>query len=150
MFGFYDCIGSCSDGVLTEGIFRINERLRKAGESIISPGELDLDKMPFVYAAADLMLFTSYHETFGLAPLEAAASGMPVIYRDLEVYKLLYKNPYLKARDNNEFINLTKRMIHDKDFYNEGLKISEQLIKQFDKNDIRGKLISLYETLIGN
>jgi 1,2-diacylglycerol-3-alpha-glucose alpha-1,2-galactosyltransferase len=143
-------VGGRPFGVLTEGIFRINERLKKAGESIISPGELDLDKMPFVYAAADLMLFTSYHETFGLAPLEAAASGMPVIYRDLEVYKLLYKNPYLKARDNNEFINLTKRMIHDKDFYNEGLKISERLIKQFDKNDIRGKLISLYETLIGN
>ncbi len=143
-------VGGRPFGVLTEGIFRINERLKKAGESIISPGELDLEKMPFVYAAADLMLFPSYHETFGLAPLEAAASGMPVIYRDLEVYKLLYKNPYLKARDNNEFINLTKRMIHDKDFYNEGLNISEQLIKQFDKNVIRGKLINLYETLIGN
>ena len=143
-------VGGRPFGVLTEGILRINERLKKAGDSIISTGELDLEKMPFVYAAADLMLFPSYHETFGLAPLEAAASGMPVIYRDLEVYKLLYKNPYLKARDNAEFINLTKRMIHDKDFYNEGLNISEQLIKQFDKNVIRGKLINLYETLIGN
>ena len=143
-------VGGRPFGVLTEGILRINERLKKAGDSIISTGELNLEKMPFVYAAADLMLFPSYHETFGLAPLEAAASGMPVIYRDLEVYKLLYKNSYLKARDNAEFINLTKRMIHDKDFYNEGLKISGQLIKQFDKNVIRGKLINLYETLIGN
>ena len=143
-------VGGRPFGVLTEGILRINERLKKAGDSIISTGELNLEKMPFVYAAADLMLFPSYHETFGLAPLEAAASGMPVIYRDLEVYKLLYKNPYLKARDNAEFINLTKRMINDKDFYNEGLNISEQLIKQFDKNVIRGKLINLYETLIGN
>ena len=143
-------VGGRPFGVLTEGILRINERLKKAGDSIISTGELNLEKMPFVYAAADLMLFPSYHETFGLAPLEAAASGMPVIYRDLEVYKLLYKNPYLKARDNAEFINLTKRMINEKDFYNEGLKISGQLIKQFDKNVIRGKLINLYETLIGN
>jgi 1,2-diacylglycerol-3-alpha-glucose alpha-1,2-galactosyltransferase len=143
-------VGGRPFGVLTEGILRINERIKKAGECIISPGEIDLEKMPLVYAAADLMLFPSYHETFGLAPLEAAASGMPVIYRDLEVYKLLYKNPYLKARDNNEFITLTKRMIHDKDFYNEGLNISEQLITQFDKNVIRGKLINLYETLIGN
>jgi 1,2-diacylglycerol-3-alpha-glucose alpha-1,2-galactosyltransferase len=137
-------------GLLTEGKARINKRFKKAGERVISTGQLDLVHMPFVYASADLMLFPSYHETFGLAPLEAAACGMPVIYRDLEEYRLLYKNPYLKARDINEFISLTKRMIHDKDFYNEGLKISAQLLKQFDKNNIRGMLISLYESLINN
>jgi 1,2-diacylglycerol-3-alpha-glucose alpha-1,2-galactosyltransferase len=141
-------VGGRPFGVLTEGIIRINKRFKKTGERIISTGQLGHEKMPFVYAAADLMLFPSYHENSPLAPLEAAACGMPVIYRDLEEYKLLYKNPYLKARNRNEFISLTKRMIHDKDFYNEGLKTSEQLLKQFDKNEIRKKLIGIYETLI--
>jgi 1,2-diacylglycerol-3-alpha-glucose alpha-1,2-galactosyltransferase len=143
-------VGGRPFGVLTEGIQRINERFKESGGSIIYPGELGLEQMPFVYAAADLMLFTSYQENSPLAPLEAAACGMPVIYRDLEEYKLLYKNPYLKAKDNSEFIRLTKRMIHDKDFYNEGLKISEQLLMQFDKNYIKEKLINLYRTLIDN
>jgi 1,2-diacylglycerol-3-alpha-glucose alpha-1,2-galactosyltransferase len=143
-------VGGRPFGVLTEGIQRINERFKESGESIIYPGELGLEQMPLVYAAADLMLFTSYQENSPLAPLEAAASGMPVIYRELEEYKLLYENPYLKASDNNEFIRLTKRMIHDKDFYNEGLKISEQMLMQFDKNYIKEKLINLYKALIGN
>ncbi len=39
-------------------------------------------------------------------------------------------------------------MIHDKDFYNEGLRISEQLVRQFDKNKIREELINLYKNLI--
>jgi 1,2-diacylglycerol-3-alpha-glucose alpha-1,2-galactosyltransferase len=143
-------VGGRPFGILTEGIQRINERFKESGESIIYPGELGLDQMPILYAAADLMLFTSYQENSPLAPLEAAACGMPVIYRDLKEYKLLYENPYLKARDNNEFISLTKRMIHDKDFYNEGLKISEQILMQFDKNYIREKLINLYRSLIGN
>jgi hypothetical protein len=30
-------------------------------------------------------------------------------------------------------------MINDRNFYNEGLKISGQLIKQFDKEKIRGE-----------
>ena len=143
-------VGGRPFGVLTEGIQRINKRFKESGESIIYPGELGLDEMPFVYAAADLMLFTSYQENSPLAPLEAAACGMPVIYRDLKEYELLYENPYLKASNNNEFIRLTKRMIHDKDFYDEGLKISEQLLMQFDKNYIREKLIELYRSLIGN
>ncbi len=104
--------------------------------------------MPFVYATADLMLFTSYQENCPIAPLEAAASGIPVIYRDLEEYKLLYEYPYLKARDTKEFIRLTKRMMNDKDYYMEGLKISEQLLKQFDKGKIREEYIRLYKSLI--
>jgi len=143
-------VGGRPFGFLTEGRQRINERFKESGEKITYPGELGLEEMPFVYAAGDLMLFTSYQENSPLAPLEAAASGMPVIYRDLEEYKLLYKNPYLKASDNAEFIRLTKRMMHDKEFYNEGLKISEQILMQFDENHIREELINLYRTLIGN
>ncbi len=143
-------VGGRPFGILSEGIQRINEKFKESGESIIYPGELSLDQMPLIYAAADLMLFPSYQENSPLAPLEAAASGMPVIYRDLEEYKRLYENPYLKARDNGEFIRLTKRMIHDRDFYNEGLKISEQMLMQFDKNYIREKLINLYKSLTDN
>jgi 1,2-diacylglycerol-3-alpha-glucose alpha-1,2-galactosyltransferase len=143
-------VGGRPFGVLTEGKRRINGRFKKSGDRVITTGQLGLEQMPFVYAAADLMLFPSYKENCPLAPLEAAACGMPVIYRDLEEYRLLYKNPYLKAGDKNEFISLTKRMIHDKDFYNEGLKISEKLLRQFDKNNIREKLINLYESLINN
>lgn len=137
-------------GGLSEGIKRINERFRNASENVISTGNVDLEKMPAIYAAADLMLFPSYQENCPLAPIEAAACGMPVIFRDIEEYRSLYENPYLKAATTEEFIMLTKRMIVDKEFYNEGLKISEQLLSQFDKDQIREKLISIYKDLFYN
>ncbi len=137
-------------GGLTEGIIRINERLRKTGKNVINAGQIELEKMPYIYAAADLMLFPSYQENCPLAPLEAAACGMPVIYRDIEEYKQLYENPYLKAGSRKEFIDLTRRMIQDKQFYNEGLKISEQLLIQFDKDNIRKKLMIVYQGLLSN
>jgi 1,2-diacylglycerol-3-alpha-glucose alpha-1,2-galactosyltransferase len=137
-------------GSLTEGIARINERLSNAGKNFINAGQIELEQMPCIYAAADLMLFPSYQENCPLAPIEAAACGMPVIYRDIEEYKSLYENPYLKASDKEEFIRLTKRMINDKEFYNEGLRISEKLLRQFDKNIIREKLISVYQSLMSN
>jgi 1,2-diacylglycerol-3-alpha-glucose alpha-1,2-galactosyltransferase len=65
--------------------------------------------MPLIYAAADLMLFPSYQENCPLSPIEAAACGMPVIYRDIEEYKSLYTNSYLKAGNTVEFISMTKK-----------------------------------------
>jgi 1,2-diacylglycerol-3-alpha-glucose alpha-1,2-galactosyltransferase len=96
------------------------------------------------------MIFPSNQETFGLAPLEAAASGIPVIFKDIEVYKLLYENPYLKASTTEQFVVLIKRMMNDKDFYKEGLSISNKLVTQFDKKKIREEFISLYKSLLLN
>jgi hypothetical protein len=41
-------------------------------------------------------------------------------------------------------------MIEDREFYNEGLRISEQLLIQFDKEIIRQKLISVYKSLLNS
>jgi hypothetical protein len=41
-------------------------------------------------------------------------------------------------------------MITDEQFYNDGLKISEQLLMQFDKEIIREKLITVYQSLLNN
>ena len=136
-------------GKLTEGIKRIDERFSNAGKNVISmPGKSTLKICHCIYAAADLMLFPSYQENCPLAPMEAAACGMPVIYRDIEEYRSLYEYPYLKARSTEEFISLTRKMIDDRQFYNEGLKISEQLLTQFDKDVIREKLINVYKSLL--
>jgi 1,2-diacylglycerol-3-alpha-glucose alpha-1,2-galactosyltransferase len=137
-------------GALTEGLIRINERFRKAGKNVISAGQVELDQMPLMYAASDLLIFPSYQENCPLAPLEAAASGIPIIFRDIEEYKLLYENPYLKAVNTSQFIEMTKRMMTDKKYYEDGLLISNQLLMQFDKNKIREEFISLYKSLLNN
>jgi 1,2-diacylglycerol-3-alpha-glucose alpha-1,2-galactosyltransferase len=141
-------VGGRPFGALSEGIARINEKIRNASQNFTYAGNFQLDQMPDIYAAADLMLFPSFQENCPLAPIEAAASGMPVIYRDLEEYRSLYELPYLKAADMDEFVSLTKQMMSDIDFYMKGLHISEKLITQFNKTGIKKKLISVYTDLI--
>ena len=137
-------------GGLTEGIKRINERFMKAGNNVINAGQIELEEMPLIYAAADIMLFPSFQENCPLAPLEAAACGMPVVFRDIAEYRLLYEHPYIKASSKEEFVAIARKLIYDKDFYNEGLKISQQLLLQFNKDIIRRKLIATYESLLNN
>lgn len=141
-------VGGRPFGILTEGINRINDRIEKASHNIHFAGTFDLADMPAIYAAADIFLFPSYQENCPLAPVEAAACGMPVVYRDLKEYTLLYKYPYLKAASTVDFIALTRKLIGDKHFYNEANKISERLIEQFDKNVIRAELIDLYQLVL--
>jgi glycosyltransferase involved in cell wall biosynthesis len=103
--------------------------------------------MPFAYAASDVLLFPSYQENCPLAPLEAAACGLPVVFRDIEEYELLYEHQYLKAKNNSGFIEIINRLIHNKSFYKQGVAISENLILQFEREEIRNKMMSLYEKL---
>ncbi len=140
-------VGGRPFGMMTEGIRKLNKKIADASANIKFIGIQDLEDMPFIYAAGDVLLFTSYQENCPLTPLEAAASGMPVVYRDIREYQLLYENDYLKAKDSGEFIELAKRLMKDSFFYSEGVKISKQLIKQFDKNNIRERLINLYKRL---
>ncbi|MGC9150710.1 MAG: glycosyltransferase family 4 protein [Microbacter sp.] len=133
---------------MTEGINRINQRIQQAANNTHFMGMFNLEEMPLVYAAADLMLFPSYQENCPLAPLEAAGSGIPVIFRDLSEYALLYENPYLKAASNDEFVSMTKKMVTSPDFYQRGVMISQQLIKQFEKETVRKKLLALYHELL--
>lgn len=113
-------------------------------------GMFPLEKMPMLYAAGDLLLFTSYQENCPLVPIEAAASGMPVIYRHLPEYDALYQTEYIKGKTNEEFAGLVSLLAKDKKQYRHALKLSEGLVQQFDKEAVLKQLESVYGELIKN
>jgi 1,2-diacylglycerol-3-alpha-glucose alpha-1,2-galactosyltransferase len=135
-------------GLMTEGIAKLNRRIAAAGPHVKFPGLFELDQMPLIYNAADMLLFPSYQENCPLVPIEAAAAGLPVIYRDIPEYVKLYENPYLKARDTAEFITLAKRLQQDPTFRTMGKEISRQLLNQFEKQGIRERLLALYREVL--
>ncbi len=145
---FFLWVGGRPFGVLTEGIRRLNKRIRASGAHVKFPGTFKWDDMPSIYNAADLFLFPSYQENCPVAPLEAAAAGMPVIFRDIPEYTRLYENPYLKAGSTEEFITLTMRMAEEASFREEGQSISRVLLAQFDRETIRKQLLALYRDML--
>lgn len=58
----------------------IADASRRCG--ILSLGYVDEEDLPFICAGAALFLFPSIYEGFGLPPIEAMASGVPVIVSD--------------------------------------------------------------------
>jgi 1,2-diacylglycerol-3-alpha-glucose alpha-1,2-galactosyltransferase len=140
-------IGGRPFGLMTEGIKKLNKQIDEAPANIQFAGLFSLEDMPCLYAAADMMLFLSYQENSPLAPIEAAASGIPVIYRNLEEYRLLYHNEYLKASTNAQFTDWVNQLMNDENTYSHGVKVSQQLITQFEKENIRRQLMRLYRNV---
>jgi len=140
-------IGGRPFGLMTEGIKKLNKQIDDAPANIQFAGLFPLEEMSCLYAAADLMLFLSYQENSPLAPVEAAASGIPVIYRNLEEYGLLYHNEYWKANTNEQFIDWVNQLMTNENTYSQGVKISQQLITQFEKENIREQLMRLYKNV---
>jgi 1,2-diacylglycerol-3-alpha-glucose alpha-1,2-galactosyltransferase len=133
-----------------DGNHKIDHDIANASENIKFAGVFAHEEMAAIYAAGDLFLFPSYQENCPLAPIEAAASGMPVIFRNSKEYKSLYLHDYYKANNNEQFAEMINELMKNKEEYKKGLKISEALISQFDSNEIRKKLINIYKSLFNN
>ena len=95
---------------------------------VIIMGHLSQDDLSGVLAAAKVLVFPSLAEGFGLPPIEAMKSGVPVIVSNIEVHKeicsssALYFNPFSakdlvekietifeNSKENERHINLGKK-----------------------------------------
>jgi glycosyltransferase involved in cell wall biosynthesis len=65
-------------GWLYEEVFARVEELELTGD-VLFPGYISPDELPLWYNAAELFVYPSLYEGFGLPPLEAMACGTPVI-----------------------------------------------------------------------
>ncbi|MBZ9632963.1 glycosyltransferase family 4 protein [Clostridium sp. FP1] len=77
--------------------------------SVIFPGFISMDHIPFIYNACQLFVYPSFYEGFGLPPIEAIACGVPVIASNVtsipEIVKdsTLLVNPY-------DIVDLSEKM----------------------------------------
>lgn len=92
------------DGFLT-GDAEVGQLVKQAGNRISFTGFVSDEELKNYYHYADLFVFPSLYEGFGLPPLEAMASGCrEVLCSDIPVLREIYGNSveYFRATDEQE------------------------------------------------
>jgi glycosyltransferase-like protein len=97
----------------------------KLDEDIIPLGAVPEDSMPKLYRAADVLVFPSIKEGWGLVVLESMASGLPVIASSIE--------PLTEYLRDGENALLVSPMDHK--------SLAQHIIKVVENNELRDKLI---------
>lgn len=64
--------------------------------SVLLPGYIATEDLPGLYGAAELLIFPSLAEGFGLTPLEALMSGCPVLCSDNTALKEVVTDPKMR------------------------------------------------------
>jgi glycosyltransferase involved in cell wall biosynthesis len=103
-----------------------------------------------LYKFADLFVFPSLFEGFGLPPLEAVSLGCPVILSDIPILREIfgeagfYFNPY----SEEDLAKAILTVISDEKLRSELLEKQKERLKMFDKDKIIEQYISLFERII--
>ncbi|MFP4163708.1 MAG: glycosyltransferase [Chitinispirillaceae bacterium] len=93
----------------------IKQQMSKC-RNVLFTGRLDREELPELYAAADIFLFPSVTDTFGMSVLEAQSCGVPAVVSDAGGPKEIVINGrtghIAKRHDLEDWVRKTESLIH--------------------------------------
>lgn len=111
------------------------------------PGIVPLEDMKNYYHAADLFFLPSDQETFGLVVVEAAASGLPVLLRDIPDYKETFADCAVMATEAT-FKDAVTRLRTDAREYTKYKELAKKLAAKYDGVNGAEHAVALYRSVL--
>jgi glycosyltransferase involved in cell wall biosynthesis len=113
--------------------YTIGEFLPDQENEVIMPGWVDEADMPYVYSGADVFVFPSLYEGFGIPLLQAMACELPVVAsRAVSIPEVVGDAALLfNPRDTKEMTEALEKIITDKNLREELIKRGKERVKNF-------------------
>ena len=135
-------------GWLYDEIFARVEELGLTGK-VIFPGFVADEDLPALYNLAELFVFPSLYEGFGLPPLEAMACGTPVVTSDRPSLPEVVGEGGLivEATDSQELARAMEQVLTDENLRREMREKGLKQAEKFTWEAAAGKLLDMYGRL---
>lgn len=126
---------------------KMKKLMHRAPKNVQFTGVVKLDDVKKYFHAANVFIMPSDQETFGLAIIEAAASGLPLVLRDIHDYDQTFRADALVG-DDKTFAAILERLHADKKLYDEMVKKAANVARRFDSLTVTDELVALYKSLL--
>lgn len=131
------------------GWHKVDDRLRKLvhdSKDIVLTGYVEQSDLPAMYSAADLFLFPSLYEGFGLPLLEAFACGVPVIASDIAAHREVADNAalFVAPSDVDEWKDAILKLLDDGVRRKELSALGLERVKEFSWRKAARKTLRVY------
>lgn len=137
--------GGFSFGAFTDGYKNLKGRMQCPPENVHFLDIVPREEMNALYNAMNVLFMPSYAELFPMAVIEAVNSGLPILLRDLDLYRVIYFTDYLRANDNAHFAQLLLRLSTDPAFYAHAQECSAKIAQDYSEDAIAQKWIAYYQ-----
>ncbi len=120
----------------------------KKRENVVYLGHIDDLLLKKLYNISSAFLFPSFYEGFGVPPLEAMLSGLPVIAANNTALKEIINSAGLLHDANNyaAFAEDIQKLISDKEFYNDMKIRGLERAKKFSVNNTVKGLVEVFNS----
>ncbi len=139
-------VGGIAQLPTVHGKNELKKLMKEKHDNLVFTGFLKRKELGNAYASADVFLFPTYAETFGLVAVEAAHFGLPVIIRDLPEFKMFKFG--IKFRNQKSMERKIKKVLENKEKWK---KYSEKSLKEADTFSIDSyadEMKEIYEKVI--
>ncbi|AFZ43907.1 glycosyl transferase group 1 [Halothece sp. PCC 7418] len=141
-----------SDGDEKDRITKIVEELGLT-EITEFPGRISDENLPVYFAAADVCVVPSHYEPFGLVPIEAMASGTPVVGSAVGGLNFTVVSEetglLVPPKDDQAFTKAIDRILSDPQWRNQlGDKARQRMENEFSWEGVASRLSDLYVSIL--
>ena len=116
-------------------------------DNVTVTGVIELVEVRQYLTSANAFFLPSDQENHPLAMLEAAASGLPIVVRDIPQYDSAFGSNVLRGTDKT-FVDMIKKLVSDTAYYNQAAAGSQVIAKRFDTPIAGKELLEIYSKLV--
>ncbi len=136
--------GGFSFGKITDGYDELKEVVENPPRNVKFLGIIPRNQMNDMFNIADVLFMPSYNELFPMAILEAVNSYKPLLLRDLDLYKDILFNKYLKADDNDTFKEKLEELKNNQELYKKYSNYSKNISEFYSKEHVLKMWVEFY------
>ncbi len=128
--------GGFSFGKITDGYDELKKLMENPPANVKFLGIIPRDEMNDIYNMADLFFLPSYNELFPMTILETANTEIPILLRDLDLYKVILFDNYFKGNNNDEFVHIIDELSKDSKMCKEGMQKAKNISDFYSKEHV--------------